>query len=173
MSWSVRIALGLAACVVGAPAALAQKPQAEKKAQVELRWVESKSIEGLTEETGYQTSCDPHSIMYPHKKPALVLTSAEVSQVRITDHHIAGRYHYLVKFELTKDARDKLAATCKGKEMHLLTVVVDGKCWGLHRYESDENTPFVPAQARAKTFEPDVGFFSSRAEAERVANAVK
>ena len=55
--------------------------------------------------------------------------------------------------------------------MRQLTVVVDGKYWGLHRYEKDKDKPFVPAQARAETFVPDVGFFSSRADAQRLVDA--
>jgi hypothetical protein len=173
MPWYVRIALGLVVCSTCIPAVVAQEPPVKAKAKVELRWVESQRVEGLTEDEGFQSSCDPDSIVYPHKKPALVLTAAEVAEARLTDHMIAGRANYLVTLHLTKEARDKLAATCEGKEMRLLTVVVDGKCWGLRRYEKDKDKPFVPAQARAETFLPDVGFFSSKADAERLVDAFK
>jgi hypothetical protein len=151
----------------------ADRPPEGQKARVELRWVEVQSIEGLTEKEGFQSSCDPDDIVYPHKKPALVLTGAEVSEARLTEHDIANSNHYLVALHLTKEARDKLAASCEGNEMRLLTVVVDGKYWGVRRYEKDQAKPFVPTQARAETFLPDVGFFSSKAEAERLVAAFK
>ena len=55
--------------------------------------------------------------------------------------------------------------------MRLLTVVVDGKYWGVRRYEKDKEKMFVPDQAQAETFLPDVGFFSSEAEAQRLVSA--
>jgi hypothetical protein len=150
-----------------------QEPASARRATVELRWVESGRIEGLTEKEGFQSSCDPDDIVYPHKKPALVLTAGEVSEARLSEHNIANRDHYLVALHLTKEARDKLAASCEGNEMRLLTVVVDGKYWGVRRYEKDKSKPFVPPQARAETFLPDVGFFSSKAEAQRLVDAFK
>jgi hypothetical protein len=53
-----------AALLIGAPAvASAQDPPAKPRATVELRWVESKKIEGVTEDKGFsavatrRTSC--------------------------------------------------------------------------------------------------------------------
>ena len=172
MSWYVRVALGFAACSV----VLGQEPPAKPKAKVELRWVETKRVEGLTEDKGFQSSCDPDSIVYPHKKPALVLTAAEVSEARLkkldlTKNGIGVQYE--VTLDLKKEAREKLAATFEGKEMRLLTVVVDGRYWGIRRYEKDKDNTSVPDQARAETFRPDVGFFSSEAEAQRLVDAFK
>ena len=176
MPWYVRVALGLAVCSAGVPAVVGQESPARPKAKVELRWVETKRVEGLTEDKGFQSSCDPKDIVYPHKKPALVLTPAEVAEARLTKHDFGGSglgVNYMVALHLTKEARDKLAATCEGKEMRLLTVVVDGKYWGVRRYEKDKDKKFVPDQARAETFLPDVGFFSSEAEAQRLVDAFK
>lgn len=169
-----RIGFCLAASLVILAQVHAQ--QTPPKAQVELRWVESKPTKDLTEEEGYQTSCDPDSIMYPHKKPALVLTAAEVTEVRVKRHDFSksgSGVQHLVAFHLTKEAREKLAAACDGDDTKYLTVMVDGKPWGLHRYEKDKAKPFVPESCRAETFLPAVGFFSSHAEAQKVANAVK
>jgi hypothetical protein len=80
---------------------------------------------------------------------------------------------YSVSLLLTKEARDKLAATCEGDEMRSLTIVMDGKYWGCHRYEKDKNKPLIPAQCLAETFTPSVGFFSSQVEAERLVDAFK
>jgi hypothetical protein len=179
MSWVVRVVLGLLVCSVCVPGADGQEPPAKPKAKatVELRWVEGKKIEGVTEKEGFQASCDPKDIVYPHKKPALILTAAEVAGVDLTNSDLSknglSRENYMVTIHLTKEARTKLAATVEGKEMKLLTVFVDGKPWGVHRYEKDKEKPFVPEQARAETFTPDVGYFSSKAEAQRLVDALK
>lgn len=157
-------------------ASQAQQDAPKPKAKIELRWVESKPIEGLTEKEGFQTSCDPDSIMYPHLKPALPITAAEVTEVKVKRHDLTksgSGVQHMVAFHLTKDAREKLAATCEGNEMKLLTVMIDGKPWGLHRYEKDKDKPFVPASCRAESFLPEVGFFSSSYEAQRVAQGAK
>lgn len=175
MRWCCRVALCVA-CWTSVSSALGQESAAQPQVRVELRWVETKRIEGLTENDGFQSSCDPKSIVYPHQQPALVLTPHEVAAVRLSAHDVLQRgpsnAHYLVTLHLTNEARDKLATTYDGEKMRLLTVVVDGKFWGVRRYEKDKNKPFVPAAARAETFQPDVGFFSSRAEAERLVDAL-
>ena len=123
MLWHVRIVVGLLVCSACVPAIDGSEPP--EKAKVELRWVETKRIEGLTDDKGFQSSCDTKDVLYPHKRPAL-----------------------------------------------LLTVVVDGKYWGVRRYEKNA-APFVPEQVRADTFTPNVGFFSSKAEAQRLVDALK
>ena len=177
MTWRMRMVLGLASCLVCVPSGMSQESPSKSKVAVELRWVESKPIEGVTEEEGIQTSCDPDSLMYPHKKPAMVLTSAEVKEASLANHDFSrnglSRSNYMVTIHLTKEAREKLAATCKSDKTQMLTVVVDGEYWGVHRYEKDKTKPFVPWQARAETFLPQVGFFSSMAEAHRLVNALK
>lgn len=175
---SIRIGFCVSASLAALFLALPQRGEAQTppKVQVELRWVESKPTKDLTEDKGYQTSCDPDSIMYPHKKPALVLTAAEVTEVRVKRHDLTKSnigVQHMVAFHLTKEAREKLAATCDGNETKYLTVMVDGKPWGLHRYEKDKEKPFVPEQCRAESFLPEVGFFSSGVEAQKVANVVK
>ena len=176
MPWSRRVALGLVVCWACAAAVAGREPPAKPKAKVELRWVEDKRVEGLTEDKGFQASCDPKDLVYPHKKPALVLTAAEVAKVDLTEHDLRQNnlgVNYTVTIHLTKEAREKLAATVEGNEMKLLTVIVDGKTWGVHRYEKDKDKPFVPEQARAETFTPGVGYFSSKAEAQRLVDALK
>jgi hypothetical protein len=177
MRRSLQLVLALFILVCVAAPTVAQGLLPKGKAKIELRWVESKPIEGLTETEGFQTSCDPDSIMYPHKKPALIITAAEVTEVKLKNNDFSksglSKSNYMVAFHLTKEAREKLAATTEGNEMKFLTVMVDDKPWGLHRYEKDKDKPFVPTQCRAETFLPEVGFFSSRYEAQRVVDAVK
>lgn len=175
MAISVRVVLGLLACAIGGWVSGQESPA--KKAKVELRWVESKKIEGVTEDKGFQCSCDPEDIVYPHKKPALVLTAAEVAKVDLTNLDLSknglSAENYMVTIHLTKEAREKLAATTEGNDMKLLTITVDGKNWGIRRYEKDKDKPFVPEQARAASFTPDIGMFSSKVEAQRVVDALK
>jgi hypothetical protein len=162
----------LLACFVGVCAVSGEESPA--KAKVELRWVETKKVEGVTEEKGFQSSCDPDSIVYPHKKPALVLTATEVTEASLVNHDFSNsglsKENYLITIHLTKEARDKLAAA-SDKTQNLVTVVVDGKCWGLFPYS--KNKPLIPAAVQAETFTPIVGFFSSKDEAQRVVDALK
>lgn len=151
-------------------------PSATAKAKVDIRWVEAERIDGITEDEGFQSSCDPDSIVYAHKEPALVLTAAEVVEARLTEHDFTESglsIVYMVDIHLTDAARESLAATCAGEETRMLTIMIDGRHWGVHRYEKDKNMQFVPEQAQAESFLPSVGFFSSRAEAERLVEALK
>lgn len=157
--------------------AVGQDFPSKTKARLEFRWVESKKIDGITEDEGFRTSCDPDSIMYPHKKPALVLTSAEVTDATLKNHNFSNsggaKSNYMVAFHLTQEAREKLAAQCDTMETKLLTITIDGRPWGLHRYEKDKDKPFVPEQCRAESFLPEVGFFSSHYQAQRLVDAVR
>jgi hypothetical protein len=169
-----RVPAALVVCAVWVSVGMGKDPE---KARVELRWMESKKIEGVTENKGYQTSCDPKDIMYMHNKPALVLTKKEVAEAELKEHDFSKNGlpggHYTVNIHLTKEAREKLAASREGKQMMLLTVLIDGQRWGLYRYEKDSEKPFVPEQARAATFCPGVGFFSTKYEAEQLVEALK
>ena len=177
MPWRVRIVLGLVVCSACAPAVAGREPPATPKARVEFRWVEDRRIEGVTEDKGFQMTCDPKSVGYAHTKPALVLTAADVIEAPLSTHDFRGSGSgvvYSVTLHLTKEARKKLAEACGMERERALTVVVDGNRWGVHRYDNGEhNSAQVPAQARAATFLPSVGFFSSKAEAERLADAFK
>lgn len=173
MSRLAGIALGLAACVACAPGAAADPPA---KVAVEIRWLEPKPVKGVTEEKGIPASYEPNDFLYPHKKPALVVTAAEVSEAKLTRHTFGGGEkvtHFMVEIHLTKKAREALAATVEGKETRLLTVTVDGRHWGIHRYEKDADKKFQPDKVRAETFQPDVGFFNSEAEAQRLVDSLK
>jgi hypothetical protein len=172
---SSRIVLALVVCGLGVSGAGAAEP-AKPAVKVEFRWVESKYIEGVTEKNGFQSSCDPKSVVYPHKKPALVLTPADVTGVTMKQ---LGAFpggvpseHYMVDFALTKKARDALIAACGPERARELTITIDGRNWGVHRYDRTENK-LVPEQCRAATFAPGVGFFSSKAEAQRLVDAFK
>jgi hypothetical protein len=163
--------------VISLAVAYADDAPPDKRAKVVLCWVESKQIIGLTEDKGFQSTCDPKSIVYPHKKPALVLTAADVEETRLTKHDFSESGSpgelYSVTFHFTKAALAKLAATCESLDSRELTVVVDGKYWGVHRYEKDKDKPSIPEEVRAETFRPSVGYLTSKAEAERLANAFK
>jgi hypothetical protein len=175
----LRIVFMVACCLAcgGIAAGQGSGVQPKPKAKVELRWVESKRIEGVTEDKGFQTSCDPKDISYPHKRPALVLTSAEVSEARLTNLDLSrnglSSENYTVTMSLTNEAREKLAASCEGSETRWLTVVVDGTCTGVCRYERGRKERLVPESYRAETFQPSVGMFSSKAQAQRIVDGVR
>lgn len=163
--------------LIATPNALGEQRDAAAKPKIELRWVETKQIPNVTEAEGFQSSCDPDSIVYPHNKPALVLTSKEVKEVQLRNNDLSknglSSQNYTISFILTDEARRALAATCEGTKMRLLTVIVDGHPWGIHRYEIDPDAPFVPARAQAASFVPEIGFLSSKAEAQRIVDAFK
>ena len=154
--------------------AFADEPPA--KARVEFRWVESKFIESVTEEEGFQCTCDPKSIVYAHKKPALVLSPETVAKTDFVNRDLSrnglSSQNYSITVHLTEDAKKRLADTVEGVQARALTVVVDGKYWGVFRYEKDENKRFVPKQCRADSFTPSIGLFSDRLEAKRVVAAL-
>jgi len=43
----------------------------------------------------------------------------------------------------------------------------------VYRYEKDKDKPSIAEEVRAETFRPSVGYFTSKVEAERLANAFK
>ncbi len=177
MAWYIHVLLVLVAYFITIPALFGQDPPEKPKIKVELRWVERTHVEGLTAEKGFVKGYDPSKdTVYPHKKPALVLTKTEVSEARLhtQDYSKSGLgIKYMVELRLTEKARNDLADSFEGNEMRLLTVLADGKHWGLHRYEKDKSKESVPVQARAETFAPTVGYFSSKSEAQRLVDVFK
>ena len=159
-----RVALMLGACSAFELAAPAQEP-AKPKVKVEFRWLEAKYTQGLTETWGVRFMCGPAGEMYPHKKP--VLTAKDVARARIipVDFSKSGlpKEMYMVAFDLTDEAKRALAAACGDDERKLLAVVVGGSSRATRVFE----------KAKAAEFIPQAGFFSSRGEAERVAEACR
>lgn len=173
----VAIALVMVACSIDAPAVVGQEPPAKPKAKIELRWVELKQIDGVTEGPGIQLSDGPKSLVYPHKKAALILTAAEVTEVTLKNYDLSGgglllAENHDVTFHLTKQARDKLAAACGDRESRLLTVFVDGGCWETLQWYHKGPVRGASDGDRAETFRPVVGFFP-KAGAERLVDSVK
>lgn len=172
MTWRSRIVQALIVCSAVIAYAAGQESPPKAKARVELRWVETKPINGVTEDKGYQKSCEPKDIVYPHREAALVLTSADVSDVCLTRYDFSREgvgVQYTVTFRLRKESREKLDATIEGHGTRLLTVVVDGKYWGVHPYEKGGDEK----QTRSKSFVLYVGFFPSEAKASRFVDALE
>jgi len=170
-----RIATVLVLCFYGVEDAPKQAASEKPRMKVEIRWVEPGRIEGLTEDKAIPASCDPANVVYPRKKPALVLTRAEVAEARLGQVDFPSSSgvlkNYSVTLVLTKDARDRLAAECPGKRAKL-TVAVDGRFWGIHCYSTDNNDN-VSEQCKAQNFNPFIGFFSSKDDADSIVNAFK
>jgi hypothetical protein len=150
------------------------QPQVMPKPKVDLRWVESSFIENLTEKKGFPGSCDPKDTLYAHKKPALVLTAADVAEARVTEHDLTRNglgILYNVTLVLTKQARERLAADSPRNSARV-TVAVNGRYWGWSHYTTDNNAR-VSESCLAKNFNASIGFMSSKSEAESIANAFR
>jgi hypothetical protein len=170
-----RIALVLGIAVFAAHASLLTAEEPKAKAKVELRWLERKPIKDVTEAEGIPASDEMDDVVYPHKKPALVLTKKEVSEAKLTKHDFTKNglgVVYSVTLHLTKEAHAKLAEGLTGKQSRMITVTVDGKHWGWRWYVIDKDKQ-ASEHVRAEKFLPDVGFFSSEAEAQRLVDTFK
>ncbi len=174
MTLYTRVALGMAVCFVSVSAIMGQEPPAKPKAKVELRWIERKHIEGLTDiDMRFQRSENAGDFAYPHKKPALVLTPAMVAKVNFGHFVLASIDQYGVTIQLTHKARQALARKAEGTKRRWITVVVDGRCWGTRRYEPLNEMSGASSATWAKNYNPHVGFTSSKAYVQRVADALK
>jgi hypothetical protein len=158
MLWYMQIALGLVVCSASVEG---QEPSPKPKATVELKWLEKERVEGITEEKGITTTCDPKSVEYMHKKPVFVLTAADFDEVRVVFHEVYSGIlvpYYSVKLSLTKKARDRLAASCADPKGRMLAVQMDGK--------------YLKAAVWPDVKEIDI-VFGSKDWAERFAEALK
>jgi hypothetical protein len=171
----LRVVVIVAVCVSGASIGLAEEPKEDPKNRVELRWVERTFVEGLTEKQSIQASCASDDVVYPHKKPALVLARKDVAEARLNQHDLLMNglvtHHYSVTLVLTKQAREQLAANCPDKSARV-TVAVDGRYWGWAHYTT-ENDAKVSELCKARSFNPHIGFMSSKVEAEHIVDAFK
>ena len=170
----LRFAMLVAVCVSAAPIGLADEPKEKSTAKIELRWVERTCVDGVTEKQGIRESCGDN-VIYPHKKPALVLGPKDVKEAHLKQFDLRMNdivvHHYSVCLELTKEARERLAANCPAKTARI-TVVVDGKAWGWAHYTTD-NDAKVSEECKARSFNPDIGFMSSKDEAQQIVDAFK
>lgn len=171
----INLALVLFVCLGGFANVYGQQSTKKSKVKVELRWVENEQIEGLTEDEGFQCSCDPDDIVYPHKEPALVVTAADVIDVEMAEHDFSSTgldsQYFMVTIHLTKEAREKLASKGRGSSKRLVTVAVDGKYWGVFPYVRSNRKSDTSKTSHASRFTPQVGYFSSYAEAKRLVDS--
>jgi hypothetical protein len=148
---------------LGFVSALPAQPNAKPTAKVEFRWLETRAIKDLTDDTGFQTTCGPE-LSYAHKKP--VLTNIDVAEATMKNlgsvMGIAGD-HFMITFRLTREAKMKLVAASGDAARRELAVFADGKYWGTAIFR----------QAEADSFEPFAGFIHSKAEAERIVAACR
>jgi len=140
-----------------------EQPAPKGEPKVEFFWVEGKPQEGLTQTKGLQTSDDPNELVYIHLKP--ILTAKDVASTKMTNSDLSKNGlpgdHFMINFELTKEAKDKLIAGCGEAEARSLVVFADDHYWGLSYFR----------KAAAATFTPHAGFISSRTTAERIVQA--
>lgn len=155
----------------------AQEKQEGEDSKIALYFVEKKLIAGVTEEDSYQYGESTRSVGYLHRKPALILKPDVIEDVELISQEFAtsvgDREYYRINVTLTEDAREKLKDQVEGNEMRLLTMVIDSKKWNLYRYEVDEDKAGVPPSARASQFNPMIGLFADKTEAEKVLAALR
>jgi len=141
----------------------AEQPAPKGPCKVEFFWVEAKPVEGLTQTKSLRTGDDPDDLVYVHVKP--VLTAKDVAGTKMTNSNFSTNGlpgdHFLINFDLTKDAKDKLLAGCGDHDARGLVVFADDHYWGLSYFR----------KADAAKFSPHAGFISSRATADRIVAA--
>lgn len=170
MSVSYRCLVGILFVLFGASIVIGQE---KARPGVELYWVESTPVDGLTEIEGFQSSCDPDDLVYPHKKPAIVL-DGDSARVDINELEIGGTKYFMVTLVPNRQARAKLAASLEGKgdQMRLLTANVNGQFRSVQRYEIDRRKNFVPESAKANSFTFNLGMFLKMEEVRKVEEAL-
>jgi hypothetical protein len=162
------LAVWLVVGLVAVPAVSGQepaaKPQPGPRAKVEFRWLEAKAIKGVTQEKGIRTTCGD-ALSYPHAKP--VLTQADVVGTQLTAEEFKNMAvpatYYSVKFQFSKEAKKKLVESCGSDAWRVLGIFVDGEYMSAWKFE----------KAKADTFVPFAGMFSTKPEAERVVEGCK
>jgi hypothetical protein len=159
MLWYTRIALNLAACLAFVTAVVGQEPPAKPKAKVEFRWLEKRPIQDVTEDKGIPITCGGE-LAYLHKTPILFGNDVTKAHLRKHDFTVGGLPFDLfsIQFDVTDEAKLKLAAASGGERLKLVAIVVDGKYLGASYFKADKITEFAPS----------AGFISSRIEAERI-----
>ena len=137
----------------------------------------NKQIEGVTGEKKFPRGESTTRFVYLHKEPALELTPTKVDGSKLSDHEfstsIGKRTYYRVHLTLTQEAREELIAKAEKTKATMLMVLIDGKRMNLFRFEIDENKKGVPSSSMAKHFEPAIGFFAKKSEAEEIIDALK
>jgi hypothetical protein len=154
---------GLVGSVILPTGPQAEQPAPKGAAKVEFYWVEGKAQAGLTQATGLQTSCAEGDVVYVHLKP--VLTAKDVASTTMTNSDFSKNGlpgdHFMINFELTKEAREKLTAGCGDLGARSLVVFADNTYWGLSYFR----------KAESEKFSPHAGFISHRATAQRIVAA--
>ena len=145
---------------------VSQADKAEKKAKtktdgihIEFRWLEKRSIQGVTEDKAIPITCGGE-LAYLHKTPILFGNDVTKAHLRKHDFTVGGLPFELfsIQFDVTDEAKLKLAAASGGERLKLVAIVVDGKYLGASYFKADKITEFAPS----------AGFISSRIEAERI-----
>jgi hypothetical protein len=125
---------------------------------VEFRILARDAVDGVTRQKGIQTSCGG-DLAYPHLKP--ILTHADVASARMKKHFFAGMRQHTVTFQLTAEAKRKLADACSDAGAGELGVFVEGNYAG----------SWIFRKAKIGRFAPMAGFLPSEDQAQRIVAA--
>ena len=161
---SVRLGVWLFLSTICVRAAFAAESPALPKAKVEFHWLEDRPIQGVTEEKGIHTS-ETGELSYPHLKP--ILTNEDITAVRVTATKFGAgataSEQYMLDFQLTKEARKRLAESCGASGDKMLAAMIDG---GYH------GCPYYLKSRDETTFAPFAGFFTSKEQVDRVVETI-
>lgn len=102
---------------------------------------------------------------------ARLVTDVSCTNSDLSKNGLLGE-NYMIHIQLTKKAREALAMTVEGTKTRWITVVVDGKCWNIRRNEPSNEQSGYSKSIWAKYYSPSFGFFSSKAEAQRIVDAL-
>ena len=137
------LAAKVASCL--AAAAVCEEPKPDPKARIAFRWLEGRSIKGVTEIKGIQTTCGDE-LSYPHLQP--ILTHRDVATARVRRHDLARTGlpspQFDVVLQLTPQAIQKLADASGNASCRELAVFVDGEYWGTTFFRKSSMNEFVP-----------------------------
>ena len=162
-----------AASFGGAQAPPDPKQAAHDPDRIELRMVELRPIEGVTEPKAF-TYNDQGGLAYHHKEPALVIRPSDVDRIVVRKNTSPqGLFPpgFSVEIHLTDNARKQIAAKAADGDGTRFVVGYFGNKQSsvLFRYEIKE-TSGVPDKNQAESFVPLLAFANSAA---RVGDVVK
>lgn len=133
---------------------------AAKPIRVEFYWGESRPVPGLTAEKGIAWN-ESGGMLYLHKQP--ILTNSDVTKVDVHKTVFGGNVipseQFTIYFQLTREARKRLAETCGPSGDKVLAAFVDGQHGG---------NPYYLKSRDESSFVPFAGMFSSKAMVDRV-----
>lgn len=138
----------------------ADEPPAKPNVKVEFFWVERRPASGVTADNGISWE-ESGEVFYLHKQP--ILSNKDVVKVDVNKtvfgKDAVANEQFAIDFQLTKEARKRLAETVGADEGRLMAAMIDGQFLGM---------PFYMKSRDAENFVPYAGMFSSKAKVDQI-----